>query len=263
MQNKPGRNNSSSLRRALALLDALIEPTAAGRPVSLSELSSLSGTNKATVLRLTEALVDCGYVARDAEGGFSLGVAVVRLGAAFTAGLDLRTAARPVLEEIVLRSGETAHLVVMSGASAVYLDKYDSPSAVRMHSRVGQSITLYSTASGKAMLAWLDPSVADSLLEEPFEPRTPATLTTLQDVHADLEVTRRRGWSLDDIENEEGIRCVGAPIFDHAGAVIAACSLSGPIQRVTTERAEQLGPLLVAAAARISKSLGAPAHRIP
>ena len=235
-----------------------MEPSAAGRSLTLAELTVATGMNKVTVLRLAEALLDCQYLTRHPDGGYSLGVAVVRLGSAYTAGLDLRSVARPVLEDLVQKSGETAHLVVFSGASAVYLDKYDSPSAVRMHSRVGQSITLYSTASGKALLAWLAPDVVESLLDQPLEARTSATLTSLDELLADLEVTRRRGWSLDDVENEEEIRCVGAPIFDHTGAVSAACSLSGPIQRITRERAEELGPLLAAAAARISLSLGAP-----
>jgi DNA-binding IclR family transcriptional regulator len=184
-------------------------------------------------------------------------VGALRLGEAYLAGIDLRSVARPILEELVADTGETAHLVVFDEPYVVYVDKVDSPSAVRMHSRVGGRMPLYCTAAGKAMLAWLPDDVVDRVLAEPTPARTAHTLTSAGAVRADLEVIRARGWSLDDVENEAEIRCVGAAIFDRSGAVVAACSLSGPDQRITSERAYDLGPRVRAAADAIGRCLGA------
>jgi DNA-binding IclR family transcriptional regulator len=255
------RNRSGSLRRALAILEALIEPSARGSGLSLTELAAATGLNKATLLRLSEPLVETSLVSRDGRGRFALGVGALRLGEAYLAGVDLRGAARPVLEELAAETGETAHLVVFDEPYVVYLDKVDSPSAVRMHSRIGGRMPLYCTAAGKAMLAWLPDEVVERVLALPTPGRTPSTLTSAAAVRKDLQLIRERGWSLDDVENEPEIRCVGAAVFDRSGAVVAACSLSGPDQRITPARARELGPRIRAAADAIGRRLGAaPTH---
>jgi DNA-binding IclR family transcriptional regulator len=258
MQNHlPERNRSGAVRRALGILEALVEPSSSGESVSLAELARVTGLNKATLLRLAEPLQDAGLVSRDGRGHFALGVGALRLGEAYLAGVDLRRTARPVLEELVAESGETAHLVVFDEPYVVYVDKVDSPSTVRMHSRVGGRMPLYCTAAGKAMLAWLPGDVVDRVLALPTPSRTEHTLTSPAAVREDLAVIRQRGWSMDDVENEPDIRCVGAAIFDRSGAVVAACSLSGPDQRITPSRALELGPRVRAAADAIGRRLGA------
>jgi DNA-binding IclR family transcriptional regulator len=126
-----------------------------------------------------------------------------------------------------------------------------------MHSRIGGRMPLYCTAAGKAMLAWLPADVVDRVLALPTPARTEHTLTTATAVRENLAVVRERGWSMDDVENELDIRCVGAAVFDRSGAVVAACSLSGPDQRITPSRALDLGPRVRAAADAISRRLGA------
>lgn len=260
MQNDPAeRNRSGSVRRALSILEALVEPSADGRLMPLADLAKATGLNKATLLRLSEPLQEAGLVRRDDQGHFALGVGALRLGEAYMAGVDLRGAARPILEELVAESGETAHLVVFDEPFVVYLDKVDSPSTVRMHSRIGGRMPLYCTAAGKAMLAWLPDEVVDRVLSLPTPARTEHTLTTPTAIRENLAVIRGRGWSMDDVENELDIRCVGAAIFDRSGAVVAACSLSGPDQRITSSRAHELGPRVRAAADAIGRRLGATA----
>jgi DNA-binding IclR family transcriptional regulator len=255
----PQRNSSTSLRRALRILDALVEPTATRRPLSLAELSADAELNKATALRLLAPLCDNALVAKTADGRYLLGVHAATLGEAYLAGLDLRAVAGPVLEELVARTGETAHLVVFAEPDVVYVHKVDSPSAVRMHSRVGARMPAYCTGVGKAMLAHLPAAVVDRVVAHGLPARTQRTLTDRAALEADLVRTRARGWAMDDVENEPEIRCVAAPIFDRSGTVAAACSLSGPLTRISRPRAKQLGPLIAVAAAEISRQLGAPA----
>lgn len=252
------RNSSTSLRRALRILDVLVEPTAAGRALTLAELSVAADLNKATTLRLLAPFCDTGLVARGPDGRYRLGVRSATLGEAYLAGLDLRAVAVPILDRLVQRTGETAHVVVFDEPDVVYVQKVDSPSAIRMHSRVGARMPAHCTGVGKAMLAHLPAPVVDRVIAHGLPARTPRTLTDPAALADDLERIRARGWAIDDVENEPEIRCVAAPIFDRSGAVTAACSLSGPQSRITRQRTKELGPLIAAAAAEISRQLGAP-----
>jgi len=95
-----------------------------------------------------------------------------------------------------------------------------------------------------------------SVIDAGLPARTPKTITTEVRLRAELDAIRAQGYAVDDVENEPDIRCVGAPIFDHTGAVVAAASISGPITRVTEERVSELGTLVRAATTEISQRLG-------
>ena len=138
----------------------------------------------------------------------------------------------------------------------VYLEKVESPLAVRMHSEVGAMNPLYCTGLGKALLAFSSADLINSVCARPLEPRTMRTITTAEGLREDLARIRDRGYSIDDVENEEGIRCVGAPIFGHDGTPIAAISLAGPVNRITLEAVDDLGPKVAEAALDVSRRLG-------
>jgi DNA-binding IclR family transcriptional regulator len=138
----------------------------------------------------------------------------------------------------------------------VYIDKVESPQAVRMFSRVGHTMPAYSTGIGKAILAFLSPNQLQDALPPRLTARTPATITNRSELRKHLKEIRLRGYSTDDIENEEGIRCVGAPVIDHTGAVCAAISVAGPATRVTSDKFEQLGSLTRTTAQDISERIG-------
>ncbi len=262
LQNAPSRNGSSSVRRAISILDALVDSTADGQEIPLAQLATLTGLSKPTVLRLLAALGDSSLVRRT-SGGYALGLRTVTYGEAYLAGSDLQRVARAVLTQLTQETGETAHLVLFDEPEVVYIDKVDSPSAVRMHSRIGNRAPAYCTAVGKAILAWVPDELLARVLAEPMPRRTPNTLTDPARLREDLQRTRERGWAMDDVENEPEIRCVGAPIFAHLGDAIAACSVSGPALRLTQPRASELGPIVARAAAEISRLLGAPGHPDP
>jgi len=115
----------------------------------------------------------------------------------------------------------------------------------------------HSTALGKAMLAHLPPEEVTRLLDTVGMPRRTAnTITDRGRLFSELATVRVRGYSVDNIENEDGIRCVGAPIFDHRREVVGAISVSGPASRMPLERARRLGPEVRQAAEDISKALG-------
>lgn len=258
-----GRNNSASLRRALGIVlwlggerDGASEVDVR-RGAGLAELAEALGENKSTLSRLLTPLCEARLVQQDPDTGrYRLGWRTAALGQAYLEGLDLRGAAREVLQRLVDETGETVHLVVPDLPEVVYVDKVDTPNPVRMYSRIGNRQPAYSTSVGKALLAHSGDEALLSVVENGLPMRTPRTRTTEQALRADLAGIRERGYSVDDIENEPDIRCVGAAVFDHTGQVSAAISVSGPATRVTTDRVAELGRRVRAAADEVSVMLG-------
>ncbi|WP_329014233.1 IclR family transcriptional regulator [Streptomyces sp. NBC_00690] len=251
------RNNSASLRRALTILLHLGED-GRGRGATLTELTSGLSMNKSTVLRLLAPLCEVRLIEQDMRTGrYRLGSRTAQLGHVYLDGLDLRDTAHDVLERLVSDTGETSYLVIPDLPDIVYVDKIESPQAVRMHSPVGSRRPAYCTGVGKALLAHTDVEAVDAALAHGMPRRTPHTLATPDALHTDLAVIRSRGYAVDDMENEPDVRCVAAPVFDHAGAAVCAVSVSGPATRITSDRVPALGSLVSAAAAEISQRLGA------
>lgn len=248
------RNNSSSLRRGLRLLRCVADGPDAG--LTLAELARVAELPKSTVVRLLPPLVEEGLLAH-AGARYRLGPSTAAYGGRYLEGLDIRTAARGALEPLAAATGETAHLVLLDGIEVVYVDKVESPSPVRMYSRIGSRRPLYCTAVGKALLERHEADLLPAVLAAGLTPLTPTTLVTEAALREDLARVRRRGYALDDGENEPGIRCVAAAVTDSAGHAFAALSVSGPAGRVTKARSAELGARVRAAAAEVSRAYGA------
>jgi DNA-binding IclR family transcriptional regulator len=246
---------SQTLDRALSVL--LEVGAAPARGLSLAECASVLGYSKPTTHRILRTLARRGFLQIDEERGvYTLGLTLLRLGMDFLDQLDLRREARPVLEELADSTGETVHLGVLHGAEVVYIEKVDGRHAVRMFSRLGHSMPAASTGVGKAILAFLSPEDLEAALPDRIERRTTRTITSRAALLTHLAEIRDRGYSTDDVENEEGIRCVGAPIFDHHRTVCAAISIAGPEGRITPELFPELGERVREAALRISTRIG-------
>ena len=249
---------SKTLERALTVL--LEVGDSGDRGLTLSECSSVLGYSKATTHRILRTLERRGFLRFDeSRGTFMLGVTNLRLGIDFLERIDLRREALPVLRRLAERVGETVHLGRLSGTDVVYIEKVESSQAVRMYSRVGDTMPAYSTGIGKAILAFLDEPQLQRHLPDQLVARTSQTIVDGDALRRELAATRGRGYSVDDVENEEGIRCAGAPIFDHSGAVQAGISVAGPASRVSLERLAELGPLVREEADAISATVG---HRV-
>lgn len=246
-----------TLDRALNVLEEVASHGARG--LSLADCARLLGYSRATTYRILQALTERSFLRHDADlERYTLGVANLRLGMEFLDSLDLRREALPILRELADSAQETVHLGVLEGNKIVYIEKVESPHAVRMVSRIGRTLPLHCSAIGKAILAAVSTEEVDALLPDTLERRTPATITTRAQLDTELASIRAIGYSVDDIENEEGIRCVGAAIADHEGRVAAGLSISGPAHRVTLGRTPDFGIQARAAARRISEALGLP-----
>lgn len=222
--------------------------------MTLSDLARTLGDPLPTVHRTLSALKSYDLVRATEEGKFALGVSTVVLAASFSEGLDLRDEAKPSMAELREKTQETVHLGVLSGAQIVYVEKLDSPNAVRMVSRVGGTNPAYRTAMGQCILAYSPPSVLKSTIElTALQYGESADLAGVED---DLWLVRQRGYGTDLEKNEIGICCVGAPVYDLSGKPVAGLSVSTPTMRFARDHEAELGALVAAAGEDVSRRLG-------
>lgn len=200
----------------------------AQEPMNIAALMRATGFPRPTVHRIVAALVAERLLVEQALGAtFVLGPRLIQLASRSWGRSELRLAAVDELKRLRDITGETVHLAVPNGSSMVYIEKLESPSAVRMASRIGTSVSLHSTAVGKAYLAALDDSAVKKLLKDLPMPRyTANTPVDPAQLHALLREARERGWAVDNEENEPGIYCFGAVIRGAGGAPVAAISVS-------------------------------------
>ncbi len=241
-----------SLERAIALLGAVADVSPEGEPVAA--LASRCGLNRATAWRLLGTLEAHGLVDRDpATQRYAIGFAMSRLAA--SAGVDgLVRRAHPVLVRLSERTGETADLAVARPLGLTYVDEV-APPAVLAANWLGRQVPLHATSSGKALLAWLPDVEVSALLEERLTRYTPATLTSIKALRADLTRTRERGYGYCVGELEPTLNGVSAPVLDRRGRPVAVLSVWGPHERVPPGRFAELGALTVAAAADVAAAV--------
>ncbi len=226
--------------------------------VSLREMARDLHISAASTFRALNSLREIGYVRqRPQDSTYQLTLKIAWLSAQVLEHVQLRQIAHPFLQHLTSVTNETTHLAVLEGTEFVYIDKVDNSQAVRMRSRVGQRGMLHCTAAGKSMLAFLpEPEVEPILKRLRFPALTEHTITDLAAFREQLVRVRRQGYAVDDEENELGIRCIGSPIYDHAGRLSGALSVSGWTITMTRERMPQLAPELVQVCRSISQELG-------
>lgn len=226
-------------------LEALTYMTGQPGPVRLTDVAEALGIDKSNAAHLLKTLVATDYAVQDDSRRY---MASARLaGAARTEHtleeiVAVKEAWRGTLEALVAETGECAHLAVLVGSRVWYIDKVDSLLPLKVDHPIGSLSPLHCTALGKAFLAFGRAQIPD---EQPAF--TPRTLTTRRALADEVERTRARGYSIDDEEFAPGIRCVARPVFDGAGAMIAAIGVSGPSVRVTDARLHELGRIVAAA----------------
>lgn len=249
-----GRPKVQSVDRTLDVLEALASRRGA---TGISDLAQIVGLHVSTVHRLLATLVDRGYVRQDPDSSrYHLGSRVFTLANAADLHLDLRLVARPYLERMMRNSGETANLVTSSETEVVYLDQVASLHLVKMFTTPGMRGPLYCTGTGKVMLAFRTPEEAEIVLASPMKRFTPKTIVTRGALENELAAIRKHGFSIDNEEMEEGVRCLAVPIFDRRNLCVGAISVSGPTTRMTTERVEKLSATAKAIALELSRQLG-------
>jgi DNA-binding IclR family transcriptional regulator len=244
-----------SLTKALDIIDAVAKLGSAG----IREISSITGFPPATTHRIAATLVKQHYFNQDpVTKHYSLALRFLELGSMVQQQFDLPTVARPHLQHLMSETGESANLAIWDDDSAVYLDQVQSDkSMLKIFTRLGTRVPLYSTGVGKMLMSRWSKSELDSYLKRTkLISYTPNTLVSRSKIVKELDRIAERGFAVDNEEMEEGVRCVAALVFDHKQQVVAAVSISGAALRITPSRIDDFGAKVKQCAYDISHDLG-------
>ncbi|HVN96715.1 MAG TPA: IclR family transcriptional regulator [Syntrophorhabdaceae bacterium] len=258
MKSKPS-NLVQTIERASKILDLVAQNS---QGIGIGNLSEALKLPKGTVHRLLTSLAYCGYIKQDAKTkNYLLGLKLLELGNLIINQLDLRKVAEPLLKDLVERTKETVHMVIIDNNEVVYIDKLETEQTtggLKMSSKVGSRNPAHSCAVGKVLLCYWPEEDVDNLIEEKkLARKTAHTVVDPRELKAQLAIIKNQGYAIDDEENEVGIRCIGAPIFNDKGKAVCAISLSGPAFRVTKKSIQDtLKRELIETALEISERLG-------
>ncbi|HLI10315.1 MAG TPA: IclR family transcriptional regulator C-terminal domain-containing protein [Alphaproteobacteria bacterium] len=253
-----GDNNLyvASVEKAFRVLDVLNE---VGKPLGLSEIVPLTGLGKSATQRFVFTLRTLGYVNQDPlSKAYSLSTKMLEFGRAYLSADAIREKVAPLLAAANRQSEETVNLSVLDRDEVVYVLRYPSRHAVSVDLSVGSRLPAFCTAPGRAILAHLEPSEADRILEgSRREKRTEFTVTGKHALKTILAEVRSRGFCINNQEAFIGDISIASPVFNHMGKVVAAVNIAVPWPRWSVERVEQrLVPVVVETARRASHTLG-------
>jgi IclR family transcriptional regulator, acetate operon repressor len=250
VQRNDGSSAINALEKDLAVLEAL---SYADGPHRLAEIAARAGIGKPSVHRILQEMVRNGFATGLPGGYYAPGPRLVAVASMVVAEEQRLRDVPAILESVRDATGYTVHFAVRSGDEAVYIHKVNSDKPYQMRSRVGMRIPLYCTAIGKCVLAWLEPAVAEAILDRtPLAPRTSSTLTVRGKLMDELARIREQGFAIDNEENESNVRCAGVPVFDRDGAVIGGISISTLVFELSLEEATALAPRLTSTAGQLA-----------
>lgn len=224
---------------------------------SLGEISRRVDLSKSTTHNLLNTLVSCGLVEKGEDGMYALGTKIITLTQAVRINVEVRDLAAPLLRKMAEVAKESVYLAALDGTHALYIYAIESSDRLRARSAVGDRAMLHCTAVGKAMLSALSSTQLQEITTQVGMPAyTETTITDFDVLSQELAVTAHRGYSIDLSEHEANYYCIGAPIFDRRGNVIAACSVSGTDPEILKSRLADLSSLVTQTAQEISRYMG-------
>lgn len=250
----PAPKGVQSVDRAISVLELLAQAGDAG----VSDIATAIGVHKSTAFRLLSALEARELVEQnDARGKYRLSHGILRLASAVPIQYDITRQAQPVCDELAASIGETVNLAVVRSGYSINLCQSLGPSAVGSQNWLGELTPLHATASGKVLLAYLDPTQVASVIDGAKLKRlTEHTVVDPIQLRSQLAAIARNGYAYTFEELEDGLNAVSAPIRNHTGSVIAAVSASGPVYRFSRRRMAEVTAAVIGAATKIGYRMG-------
>jgi IclR family transcriptional regulator, KDG regulon repressor len=242
-----------AIHRMLDVIEALIKV----RTVTVSEVHHQLKIPKSSAYAILQTLKSRGYVHKDEFDRYSLSLKLFSLGSQLIAGIDLRRSTYPLLKELAEKAQITAHLGVLEGQRAVYIEKIEVIGSIRLRTDVGRSLPLHATAIGKVLLAFLPQEEIERILKTlPLAALTPRTITGAAALKKELARVRGLGYAVNNEENEVETRAVAAPIFGPDGRPMAAINLGATTLQMRSKDIPRLGPMVKEYALKMSRQLG-------
>lgn len=235
-----GHSDSGSIQ-VIDRLTGLLEAIARHRdPVSLKVLAADTGLHPSTAFRILASAIENGLVAR-AGSNYRLGIRLLQLGSRVASHQDLRREARPLMEALRDRIGETVNLTVRQGDEVVYLDRALPERMMRVEQRIGSRAPLHVTAVGKLMLGEAGEAACREYARRTGLPGyTRYSFTDEEQLVQHVSGCLRAGFAYDDEEAEAGVGCIGVLVHDNDGEIVAGLSISAPIERRRDEWVDAL-----------------------
>ncbi len=223
----------------------------------VSDAAEELGVARSTAHRLLAMLQFHDFVSQDPTTRlYVAGPSLTDIGLAIVRDMDIRTVARPTMEQLSREVGETVHLLILRGSDVLFIDSVESTNVLRVGSRIGMVLPAHATAGGKALLAFVPREELRSLYPHArLERVTKRTLAARADLLRELDRTKRRGYALNTGESEADIAAVAAPIIDRQGHLRASLAIAAPLARVTDLRLRRLSAGAVSGAKQIGELL--------
>ena len=231
-----------SLYKAVNLLDYF---SSAHPERGISELAELSGMLKSSVYNIMSTFESCGVVEKNPKTSqYRLGLKILEWSNALSQEDIFGRVIRPYMEELTDQTGETVFLATPYGTNIIYLGAAFPKGAMSVRTIKGVVAPMYCTSLGKALLSCMEPSVTEQVIAAGLQEFTPYTITDPQRFREEINQIRTVGYSVDNMEHEYGIKCVGVPICNERNQVIAAISLTGPSLRFNEQQIVEYAKLL-------------------
>lgn len=226
--------------------------------MGVTEISKRLGLPKSTTHVIVNTLVHEGILEKDINTNhYQLGLKLFELGNRARSNLEIRKIATPYLKELNEFFDETVHLTILDNYEVLYIECFESTKRLRTYSVIGVRAPLHCTAVGKAIMAFLPEKEIEKVIEEKGLQRfTENTITEKEHLMKELDKVRKLGYAVDNMEHEEGVRCVGAPLRNHLGNVFASISVSGPSQRLESKKIPDIAKRVMSVANEISRKMG-------
>lgn len=242
-----------SFAKGMNVLELLSE----NESLTVTQVARLMNINRASSHRFLSTLKELGYADKDDSSRYFLTSRVIALGMRVLDRFEIRKIARPFLQELSAKFNETINLGYFDGDEMLTIDKIDSTEILRMDAGIGGGEPAYCTSLGKAILAFLpDKQLQEYLQSIEITPFTPDTVTSKDKLMQELMQIKENGYSIDDEELSVGLRCVGAPLFNHNGQALYAISISGPSIRMGSKRIEEMQRELKKICQNLSGTMG-------
>lgn len=254
-----GAEATSTGFQGIDRLVAIVDAVRASQPATLAHIARESGLSEPTALRYLNALKGHRIVLRDPHtGAYGLGMRLYEWGESAEGAYDPTEVAAPLLERLVDEHGDTVELAGMERDDRlIVLDARQGTHGVSKAARVGDEEEWHATSVGKALLAAMPPQRSEALVRRVRLSRfTEHSLTSVAALQRDLEISRERGYAVDNEESEIGLRCVGVAARDRNGEAAFAISVSGPIYRITDAALPRIAQSLQSAAAQLEAAWG-------
>jgi IclR family transcriptional regulator, KDG regulon repressor len=225
--------------------------------LSLGEIVELSGIPKTSVHRMIGSLSSMGFLQKDQDGKYVLGLLFLQFGQLVAERLDLRKIALPIMKSLRDEVKEAVNLIIKDGTEAMYIEKVDTSHPVRLYTKIGRRSPLYAGACSRVILSFMHEEEQEQYLQEiELTAIGSGTITDKEELRRILAEARKAGYTLSYSELENDTTAIAAPIFDHSGCLCAGLSIAGPDSRFGKDRVAELIALVQEAAKEISWQLG-------